>query len=112
MPSFCAVNYSNCANRAKVVKIIAKKAWNFQKWEGKGGQLKFSGKINFERKLERTRTRINNAFCFPFIGFPTQSSQYQILKLNTYSILGSRSFMIPLILNTNFAKRESKIGYP
>ena len=62
--------------------------------------------------------------------FSPQSSQYQQRKPNTYSILtlielgllvlesstGSQNFMLlphppTLILNTNFIKRESKIGY-
>ena len=58
--------------------------------------------------------------------FSAQSSQYQYWKANKYSILtvtelgppvsesstGSQRFMPPLILTTNFIKRESKIGYP
>ena len=43
------------------LKIMAKKAWHFRKWD--------------------------NAFCLPFIVFFTQSSQYQIWKVNTYSML-------------------------
>ena len=66
----------------------------------------------------------NNAFCLPYIRFFffAQSSQYQIWKANAYSILtngnrtctqlGSQSFMVQLILNINFIKRKSKIGYP
>ena len=56
----------------------------------------------------------------------TESSQYQYWKASKYSILtvfelGSTSvevlnwvskFYAPLILNTNFIKGESKIGYP
>ena len=55
MPNFFAVlNCSNHAHREKdksnyhfpqLLKIMAKKAWNIQKWEGKSGYLKFSGKI-------------------------------------------------------------------
>ena len=51
MPSLCAVNYSNCANREKnkskyrFSSIIRKMARNFRKWEEKSGYLKFSGKI-------------------------------------------------------------------
>ena len=46
MPSFCAVNYSNCADREKeksdydfpsIVKNNSKKEWNFWKSEGESG---------------------------------------------------------------------------
>ena len=64
--------------------------------------------------------------CFLPHWFSTQSSQYQYWKARKYSILTvielgppvsefsteSKQFMPPLILNTNFRKRESKIGYP
>ena len=64
--------------------------------------------------------------CFLSHRFSTQSSQYQYWKARKYSILTiielkppvsesssvSQQFMPPLILNTNFIKRESKIGYP
>ena len=64
--------------------------------------------------------------CFLPHRFSTQSSQYQYWKARKYSILtvielgppvsesstGSQQFMPPLILNTNFRKRKSKIGYP
>ena len=84
--------------------------------------------FNWEKAIKNKNKNQTNAFCLPFIGFFTQSSQYQIWKANTYSILtngtnrtwtasvnpqlGSQSFMIPLIRDTNFIKRESKIGYP
>ena len=38
-------------------------------------------------KKARKKTNENNAFYLPFIGFFIQSSQYQILKANTDSIL-------------------------
>ena len=62
----------------QLLKIIEKKAWNFRKLEGKA----------------RKSTNENNAICLSFIGFFTQSSQYQILKANTYSILtnGNRTW--------------------
>ena len=65
--------------------------------------------------------------CFlpPLYWFSTQSSQYQYWKASKYSILtlivlgppvldfstGSQNFMLPLILNANFIKPESEIGY-
>ena len=64
--------------------------------------------------------------CFLPHRFSTESLQYQYWKARKYSILTvielgppvsefsteSKQFMPPLILNTNFRKRESKIGYP
>ena len=58
--------------------------------------------------------------------FSTKGSQYQYWKASKYSIprviefeppvsessTGSQNFMASLILNTNFIKRESNIGYP
>ena len=65
--------------------------------------------------------------CFlpPLHRFFIQSSQYQYWKASKYSILTvivlgppvldsstwSQNFMLPLILNTNFIKPESEIGY-
>ena len=63
-------------------------------------------------------------FLLPPHWFSTQSSQYQYWKVSNYSILAvielglpvleslteSQNFMPPLILNTNFIKRESKFA--
>ena len=49
-----------------------------------------SRKYLTNRKLERTRTRIKkkkNAFCLPFIGFFTQTSQYKVWNADAYSVL-------------------------
>ena len=78
------------------------------------------------RFKQHQRTKINKKQCFLPHWFSTQSSQYQYWKARKYSILTvielgppvsefsteSKQFMPPLILNTNFRKRESKIGYP
>ena len=69
MPGFCAV--FNCSNREKE-KVVTS---NFQE--------RFLLKIPKKNKNKKQK----NAFSFPFIGFFTQSSQYQIWKANTYSIL-------------------------
>ena len=82
------------------------------------------------RFKHRQRTKINKTMLSAYpSSVSTQSSQYQHWKANKYSILtvielglsvsqsstGSHHFMPPLILNTNFIKREIwnlKIGYP
>ena len=137
MPSFCTVfNCSNHADREKdksnycfhsVVKNNGKEGLKRskvrrQKWLGQ-----FFWKVLTERKLERTRSRIKIMLSASLsLVFFTQSSQYQIWKGNTYSNLTvielgppvsesstriSKFYMTPLILNTNFIKWESKIGY-
>ena len=79
------------------------------------------------RFKHRQRTKITKQ-CFlpPHHRFSIQSSQYQYWKASKYSVLtvieiiprvlefstGSQHFMPSLILNTNFIKRESKIGHP
>ena len=83
--------------------------------------------FNWEKAWQSKNNNQNNAFCLPFFGFFTKSSQYQIWKANPYSILTNgnqawtarlesltriSNFMTPVILNTNFIKWESKIGYP
>ena len=52
-------------------------------------------KYSTDKKLERTKQEESkNIFCLPFIGFFTQSSQYQIWQANTYAILtnGNRTW--------------------
>ena len=43
--------------------------------------------FNWQKAWQSKNNNQNNAFCLPFIGFFTKSSQYQIWKANTYSIL-------------------------
>ena len=104
--------------------------------------IKWWKKIRFQRTLNKTYSLPHRPSstedsstakeqkltkqCFLQHRFSMQSSQYQYWKARKYSILtvielgppvsesstGSQQFMPPLILNTNFRKRESKIGYP
>ena len=71
----------------QLLKIIENKAWNFESDKGKMSTSNFQERLNWEKA--RKNTNENNAFCLPFIGCFTLSSQYQILKANTYSILTS-----------------------
>ena len=43
--------------------------------------------FNWEKAWQSKNNNQNNAFCLPFFGFFTKSSQYQIWKANPYSIL-------------------------
>ena len=96
MLRFCAV--FNCSNRADKEKDKSNYCFSsIVKNNGKEG-LKLS-KVrkmvtsNFQEKINRDKARKNknknqnNAFCLPLIGFFIQSSQYQIWKADTYSIL-------------------------
>ena len=84
MQSFCAVlDCSNRANREKaksnyrfpsIVKNSGKEDLELSKVRREKWLAKILRKDLTERKLERTRMLF--AFCLPFIGFFTQSSQY------------------------------------
>ena len=67
MPSFCAFNYSNCADKEKdksnyrfssIVKNNSKKGLKLESDKGKVVSSNFQERFNFERKLERTRIKI------------------------------------------------------
>ena len=109
MLSFCAVcNCSNCAAREKDKSNyrFPKKIWNFRKWEGKNGS-NFQERFNWEKAAKNKSKNQNNAFCFSFISFFTWSSQHQILKANTYSVLtnGNRTWTTSVrVLNYRISK--------
>ena len=71
MPSFCAVNYSNCAN-----------------WEKDKYNYRFPSifKNNSKNGLKLSKQR-REKWLAQRLGFSTQSSQYQIWKANTYSVI-------------------------
>ena len=72
----------------QLLKILAKKAWNFRKWEGtKIVSSNFQEIFNWEEARKNKNDNQNNAFCLLLIHFFTQSLQYQIWKANTYCIL-------------------------
>ena len=85
--------------------------------------------LTHRRLKQRQRTKIKtmlSAFLPPPSPhlFSAQNSQYQNWKANKYSVLtvnelgpwshqlGSQTFMLPLVLNTNLIKRKSKNDYP
>ena len=92
----------------QLLKIMAKKAWNFRKWDkGKVISSNFQERFNWERVWKDKNE--NNAFCLPFIDFFTQSSQYQIWKANIYSILANGNWT--WTASVEFSTRISKF-YP
>ena len=62
--------------------------------------------FNWEKAWQSKNNNQNNAFCLPFIGFLTKSSQYQIWKANTYSILtnGTQTWTARLECLTRISK--------
>ena len=136
MPGFCAV--FNCSNRAgrekdksiySIVKNNGKESLKLSKVRREKSKVvssNFQEIFNWEKARKNKSKNQNEAFCLPFIGFFTRSSQYQIWKANTYSILmviklGSpllesltriSKFYDPCDSEDNFIKWESKIGYP
>ena len=61
--------------------------------------IKNSGRAGGKAIMNKNKNQ-NNVFCLPLIGFFTQSSQYQIWKTNTYSILinGNRTWTASIAL--------------
>ena len=99
MQSFCTV--FNCSNHAdwekiksnycflSIVKNNGRRLETFKSEKGKVARLNFQERFNWEKA--RKNKNENNAFCLLFIGFFTQSLQYQIWKANTYSIWTKRN---------------------
>ena len=96
MQSFCAV--PKCSNRAdreknksdyrfpSIVKNKGKEGLELSKVRReKVVSSNFQERFNWEKA--RKNKNENNAFCLHLIGFFTQSLQYQIWNVNTYSIL-------------------------
>ena len=58
----------------QLLKIMAKKAWNFRKWERKQMvSSNFQEIYNWDKARKNKNKNQDNAFCFPLIGFFTQS---------------------------------------
>ena len=99
MPGFCAVfNCSNLADREKdrsihrfplIVKNNGKEGLKLSKLRREKSIVSsnFQEIFNWEKARKNKSKNQNNNFCLPLIGFFTQSSQYQIWKANTYSIV-------------------------
>ena len=93
-------------NFPQLLKIVAKKTSNFRNWEGKKWLAQIYRKNLTDRKLEKTRTRINKIIlCISTSSVFTQSFQYQYWKANAYSILTIIELGPPV---SEFSTRTSK----
>ena len=59
----------------------------FKNEKGKVVSSNFQEIFNWKKARKNKNKNQNNAFCFPFIGFFAQSSEYQIWNANMYSVL-------------------------
>ena len=73
--------------KTSLIIVSQRRFGTLESEKGKMFGSNFQERFNWEKAAKNKSKNQNNAFCFSFISFFTWSSQHQILKANTYSIL-------------------------
>ena len=93
--------------KTSLIIIFQRRFGTLESEKGKMVGSNFQERFNWEKAAKNKSKNQNNAFCFSFISFFTWSSQHQILKANTYSVLtnGNRTWTTSVrVLNYRISK--------